>query len=242
MITGGYFLTARQSFESDIFKRKPAKWFKIWAYIIGKVNHKNTEKFKRGEGFFTYGLIMEMCNCKHSEVDHCLRWLKSATMIATRKATRGMTIQIINYNKYQNSNNYKSDTESDNKSDSKAIQKRHCINNNDNNDKKLKKEYKKNIYIVINYLNQITGQHFSLDDETTKRHLTARLKTHTVDDCKAVILNRAVKWIDDDKMKEYLRPATLFNATKFEQYLGQVSPEDTMEWRIKQERKEMQNG
>jgi len=43
-------------------------------------------------------------------------------------------------------------------------------------------------------------------------------------------------------MKEYLRPATLFNATKFEQYLGQVSPEDMMEWRIKQERKEMQNG
>ena len=232
---------ARQTIESEIFHNKPAIWFKIFFYIINRVNHKDTKQFKRGGGFFKYAWIATATGATPHQIKHAVDYLKKSHTIATQKATHGMTIQVINYNKYQNRENYKSHTEKSFDATQKP-HRSHTINNNDNNDKKLKKELKKNIYIVINYLNQITGQHFSLDDETTKRHLTARLKTHTVDDCKAVILNRAVKWIDDDKMKEYLRPATLFNATKFEQYLGQVSPEDTMEWRIKQERKEMQNG
>lgn len=41
-------------------------------------------------------------------------------------------------------------------------------------------------------------------------------------DCKAVIDAKSSQWSDDDKMREYLRPGTLFNRTKFEQYLGQV--------------------
>ncbi len=37
-----------------------------------------------------------------------------------------------------------------------------------------------------------------------------------------VIANRLLKWGDDPKMREYLRPDTLFRPSKFEQYLGEL--------------------
>lgn len=136
MIREGATLWARQTIESDIFYKKPDKWFKIFFYIVNKVNHQKNAQFDRGQGFVKYEWIMEKTKAKKSEVDHCIRWLKSATMIATQKATRGMIITVLKYNEFQNIRNYKSDTESDNKSELKATQKRHrsdTINNNGNN-------------------------------------------------------------------------------------------------------------
>ena len=119
-IKGGCTLWARKTFESDIFYLKPDKWFKIWFYLIGKVSHTGNSKFKRGEGYFKYEWIMRDCKATKAQVDHFFRWSKSATMIATRKATRGFYVTILNYylNKYIYFN--KSDTKSDSKSDIKA--------------------------------------------------------------------------------------------------------------------------
>jgi uncharacterized phage protein (TIGR02220 family) len=44
----------------------------------------------------------------------------------------------------------------------------------------------------------------------------------TVDQCRAVIGRKTAKWKGDAKMEEFLRPATLFNRTKFAQYLGEL--------------------
>ena len=141
-INGGATLWARQTIESDIFYNKPDKWFKIWFYLINEVNHKNNKQFNRGSCFMKYDWIMRKTKANKNEIDHCIRWLKSATMIATRKATRGFIIKVLNYNGYQSLKNYKSDTKSDSKSDLKAKQKRNesdtiiqeCKNgNNDNN-------------------------------------------------------------------------------------------------------------
>ena len=37
---------------------------------------------------------------------------------------------------------------------------------------------------------------------------------------KRVIDNQSAKWLRDNKMRVYLRPATLFNSEKFESYLN----------------------
>ena len=123
-INGGATLWARQTLDSDIFCNKPDKWFKIWFYLINEVNHKDNRLFPRGSCFMKYDWIMKKTKANKNEIDHCIRWLKSATMIATRKATRGFIIKVINYNGYQSLENYKSDTKSDSKSDLKAKQKR----------------------------------------------------------------------------------------------------------------------
>lgn len=73
---------------------------------------------------------------------------------------------------------------------------------------------------VIDYLNQKTGKNFKHTSKVTQRHIRARLaEGFTVSDFKQVIDNKCSDWLRDQKMKEYLRPETLFG-TKFESYLN----------------------
>ncbi len=53
--------------------------------------------------------------------------------------------------------------------------------------------------------------------------IRARLKQGaTVDQCRAIIGRKTAQWKGDAKMSQFLRPATLFNETKFAQYLGEL--------------------
>jgi len=59
--------------------------------------------------------------------------------------------------------------------------------------------------------------------ETNLRLIEARLKSGiTLCDCFQIIAKKTRQWKNDPKMMDYLRPATLFNATKFEQYVGEL--------------------
>ena len=73
---------------------------------------------------------------------------------------------------------------------------------------------------VVEYLNQKTGKNFKHTSKVTQRHIRARLaEGFTVSDFKQVIDKKCSDWLRDQKMKEYLRPETLFG-TKFESYLN----------------------
>lgn len=131
----GATIWLRQTIESAIFFSKPDKWFKIWFFLINKVNHKDTKLFKRGTNFTTYEEIGRFTGANKNVTDHFIRWAKKEQMLATRKTTRGMVINVLRYNEYQDSIKRKSDTESE----LKAKQKRNrsdTINKNDKNDKK----------------------------------------------------------------------------------------------------------
>jgi len=86
-------------------------------------------------------------------------------------------------------------------------------------------EIKNQAIEVLNFLNEKTGRIFRPVD-TNLKLIIARLRSGaTPQDCKSVIAKKRRDWIGDEKMISYLRPATLFNATKFEQYLGELIPE-----------------
>lgn len=73
---------------------------------------------------------------------------------------------------------------------------------------------------VVEYLNQKTGKNFKHTSKVTQRHIRARFaEGFTVNDFKQVIDKKCSDWLRDQKMKEYLRPETLFG-TKFESYLN----------------------
>ena len=75
---------------------------------------------------------------------------------------------------------------------------------------------------VIEHLNLVTGSKFQSVDATIKL-IVARIKEGaTVAEIKRVIDVKAAAWINDPKMSEYLRPATLFNATNYANYSGQA--------------------
>lgn len=132
-ISGGYIRVATKITESEIFWNKPDKWLKIWIYILTHVRRKDEPNMKKGQGHFLYSSIMEACQATKPQVDHFIRYAKQATMLATTKATRGFVISILNFDKYQEHGNYKSDTKSDSKSDLKAIQKRQDTSEGNNN-------------------------------------------------------------------------------------------------------------
>lgn len=73
---------------------------------------------------------------------------------------------------------------------------------------------------VIRHLNNVTGKRYRENDRNVA-FVTARLNEHfTVEECMAVIDKKAAKWMHDPKMRDYLRPQTLFG-TKFESYLNE---------------------
>lgn len=80
---------------------------------------------------------------------------------------------------------------------------------------------------ILQFLNEKTGRAYRPVDANIKL-IIARLKSGvTVMDCRQVVAKKTREWRSDPKMSEYLRPATLFNATKFEQYMGElVLPEE----------------
>jgi uncharacterized phage protein (TIGR02220 family) len=73
---------------------------------------------------------------------------------------------------------------------------------------------------VLAYLNSKANRNFQAVPANTKL-IAARLREGaTVEQLKAVVDAKVRDWAHDPKMCEYLRPATLFNAEKFGQYVG----------------------
>ncbi len=88
----------------------------------------------------------------------------------------------------------------------------------------LKENQNKNIIEeVISYLNERTQKHFTSKNKQTIKFINGRLSEgYTIEDFKKVIDNRCEKWLNDEKMNEYLRPSTLFRPSNFEAYYNDV--------------------
>lgn len=74
---------------------------------------------------------------------------------------------------------------------------------------------------ILAFLNEQAKKNFHETDANLKI-IEARLKEYTEQQLRGVIVDRVDEWASDEKMSEYLRPATLFNATKCAQYIGQL--------------------
>jgi uncharacterized phage protein (TIGR02220 family) len=76
------------------------------------------------------------------------------------------------------------------------------------------------IKTVVEYLNEKAGTSYKYQSQVTQRHVNARLaEGFTIEDFMTVIDVMVSEWSNDEKMKKYLRPQTLFG-TKFESYLN----------------------
>ena len=124
----GATLWARQTIESNVFFNKPDKWFKIWFYLVTKVNHKDSKQFKRGQCLMKYEWIQEGTGATKAQVDMFIRWAKKSQMLTTQKTTRGMIVSITNYDVFQTLSNYKNDTKNEMKTIRKRQDKQVCKN------------------------------------------------------------------------------------------------------------------
>ncbi|MDT8282530.1 MAG: conserved phage C-terminal domain-containing protein, partial [Gammaproteobacteria bacterium] len=82
--------------------------------------------------------------------------------------------------------------------------------------------------IILEKLNLLTGKNFK-PVESNLKLIRARLsENHTSSEMLDVVAMKVERW-HGGKMDEYLRPATLFNAEKFNQYVGELP-----DWRREQ--------
>ena len=80
---------------------------------------------------------------------------------------------------------------------------------------------------IVDYLNKSAGTNYRASSKKTRELIKARINEgYTLEDFKVVIEKKTRDWINDNKMKGYLRPETLFG-TKFEGYLNQPVKELT---------------
>lgn len=104
----------------------------------------------------------------------------------------------------------------------------HMTNNKkDSMSEKEPDAFEADIKAVIDHFNERCGTRYTYRNKAVNGMIRARLSEgFTVDDFKLVINTKASKWENDPKMRDYLRPKTLFSATNFESYLNE-SPQPT---------------
>lgn len=75
---------------------------------------------------------------------------------------------------------------------------------------------------IIDYLNSRAGTNYRHQSKQTRKLIHARFADgFTLEDFKRVIDNKVADWGRDPRMCKYLRPETLFCASKFEGYLNE---------------------
>jgi len=77
---------------------------------------------------------------------------------------------------------------------------------------------------LLDYLNEKAQSRFRAVESTVALIMARLGEDHDEEEIKAVIDAKVAEWGDDEKMKQYIRPKTLFNATNFNNYVGQSSP------------------
>jgi len=84
--------------------------------------------------------------------------------------------------------------------------------------------------VIVDYLNDKAGTNYRHTTRDTQDKIKARVKEgFEVNDFKKVIDNMVAEWANDQKMKVYLRPATLFGP-KFDSYLNRPTNVMTFEF------------
>ena len=92
-----------------------------------------------------------------------------------------------------------------------------------NVESKENKTINKTINSVIEYLNIKTGKRFNSKSKDSLLIKQLLKDNYTIEDFKIVIDKKVNEWNDNDEMKKFLRPSTLFG-TKFDRYLNESIP------------------
>ena len=222
-IKKGYYMKARKIQESAI-ATAPPHVREIWDWILKEANHSDTNVCLRGQTVRTYEDIQEGLKWyvgwrKHTyKKHHCeisMKWLKKATMITTKKTTKGMVITVLNYDYYQTSSNYESYNETTTKP-TRKLQTTDTINKNVKNDKNdntpAKQEGKDKINSLIKLFENINPSAKNYYKNTTQRNACKQLiETYTYDRVSNIVKNTLKVTNERDFHPKVTTPYMLFD-------------------------------
>ncbi len=260
----GYIRLHRQLKEKAFYK--DSEKVHLWIHLLMKATHKGREELLGGKPFrceagqFTIGRkqLAEETGIDESKCERILTYFeKIEQQIEQRKTTKNRLISILNWSKYQHSeqhfeqqlhNNCTTSEQQVNNNCTTSEQQvntlQECINVlNVENEKNVKNDKNNNLPFeeIVKYLNLRAGTNYKHTTEKTKTLIKARFKEKfNLEDFKKCIDNMCSAWLNNDKMAQYLRPETLFG-TKFESYVNYKTSEgfrSTSEIMLEELRKE----
>lgn len=230
----GWIRVHRSLTEHWLHEDKPFGQFGAWVDLLLMANHEARKMpiegqiivVQRGQMFTSVRSLATRWGWSKVKVSRFLTLLENDEMVKLERSKSGTLLTLVNYDNYQDCRDDKK-TPSGHQADTERTQSGR--NKELKNDKNVKNE-KKDIYTsaiteILNYLNLRTGKKYTGRSKAQREHIIARLKEgYTVDEFKTVIDNKVKAWGHDDKMRQYLRPETLFS-TKFETYLNDTETE-----------------
>ncbi len=74
--------------------------------------------------------------------------------------------------------------------------------------------------VLLKFLNDTTGRQYR-ETRGNIKFIVDRLKDYSEQELRTMVARKSREWKNDPDMNKYLRPATLFNATKCDQYIGE---------------------
>lgn len=190
---------------------------RLFIHCLLKANHKDNKwqgiVIERGSFITSIENLAFETGLSGQQIRTALNKLKSTGEITSKTTNRYSVISIKNWDMYQ----------VDNKQDNKQITNKHQTDNKqittNNNDKN--EENEKESKYVIEYLNQQTNYNYKFVDKNIKL-VSNRLKEYSKEELLAMIDYKCSEWLQDERFKKYLRPATLFNASKCADYIAQL--------------------
>lgn len=142
--------------------------------------------------------------------EHYEDWEKLTEMLTKKKLTEMLTRVNRNVNKVTNGRSNKNSTQKANHKGIPSLAQ-----------KLRSKDLKETLKETVGFLNKKLNKNYRWQTSRTQKLIKGRLaEKYTLEDFKLVIEDRKMKWENDNKMKEYLRPSTLFAPTNFENYLN----------------------
>lgn len=202
----------------------------LFIHCLLRANHKpglwRGVTIETGSFITSFRKLSSETGLSQREVRTSLNRLKSTHELTHETTSEFSVIKVLKWADYQG-NDDEGDTSNDTPSDKQttsqrqANDKRSTTNKNEKNEKNDKNtnSLKDIVEKVIQYLNIQTNHNYRPTEANT-RHLIARInERYTMKQVMTVIRYKTIEWEQNEKMKQFLRPATLFG-TKFDTYLN----------------------
>ena len=213
-----------------VWDDKPFSRGQAWIDLLLMVNHEDKEIMfngnftivKRGETLTSLTKLADRWGWSRKKTTKFLNELKTAQMVDLKSTNKSTAVTVINYDFYQNTGTAK-EPQKNRKRTAEEPQRNTNNNISININKENKDIWLLKVEEIIAYLNQKAGKNFKATTEGTRRCIVGRLKDgYEPEDFKRVIDVKCNQWLNDPKMKSYLRPETLFSAQHFESYLNEA--------------------
>jgi len=236
MADGGWIKLYRKTRQSFVWT--DPNLLKLWLLLLIKASHSDSKFLFNGQEIsVTSGQLVTGAHVLASEMNEGVprdkavtwrsvwRWVKkfeNAEMLTIKSTSQYSVITITNFNNYQSSDKrVTSDCQSTDNQVTTYKNLKNEKNEKNINHSSASAEPHVDFDKLFEYLNEKSGKHFK-NTATNRKLVHERLREgFTPKDLQTAIDNVTAGWLGTE-MEQYIRPSTIFRASKFEGYVNSV--------------------